>query len=104
MFTDSCLREATFNSNKEVVPERSSPTSHNSSCGREGSAGRETEGLREAMDEQKRDVSMTSDNIIKLQAKPGYYPLSEGKIVFNVVIFINFCGVKFGLGKIFLWL
>ena len=39
------------------------------------------------MGEQKRAVSMTSDNINKLTAKPGYYPLSEGKVV---VLLINY--------------
>ena len=77
----------TFKSNKKVVPERSCPPrnldrSDNSSCRREGSAGRETEGLREAMEEQ-RGLSPGLLTISKkLQAKPGYYPLSEGKIVF----------------------
>ena len=81
----------TFNSNKKVLPENCSPPrildwSNNSRCEREGSAGRETEGLREAMEEQKRAVSITSDIINKFPAKPGSYPLSEGKIV---ILFIN---------------
>ena len=84
----------TFNSNEDVVPEKFSPPdnldwSDNSMCGREGSAGRETEDLREAMEKQKRSISVTSDNINKLQAKPGYNPLSEGKFVYNIVLFIN---------------
>ena len=64
-----------------TAPPRNLGWSDNSRWGREGSAGRETEGLREAMEEQKRAVSVTSNKINKLQAKPGYYPLSEGKIV-----------------------
>jgi len=39
---------------------------------------KEMEELRETVDEQRRAVSKVSDRFSRMQAKPGYFPLSEG--------------------------